>query len=194
MSISDNDVELWKAFLLGDKEAFSALYYLYSDVLFAYGCRMVGDREVVKDAIQDLFVKLYYNRKNLSETEHVKFYLLKALRNALLLKLEKRPSLSIDADENLLFQVEHLMSENEDESDELFSETQREELTRAMSTLTARQREAVYLRYISNVPLDEIAQILGMNYQSTRNLIHRSLLKLRKELLPLFLLLFSTFK
>lgn len=184
--------ELWKAFLLEDKEAFSTLYYQYSDILFSYGCRMVADRELVKDAIQDLFVKLYNNRSNLSETEHVRFYLLKALRNALILKLEKRPNLSIDADINLLFQVELSVSDD-DGDDEMFSEEQTKELSRAMNTLTSRQREAVYLRYINEVPLEEIAQILDMNYQSARNLIHRSLLKLRKELLPLFILFFSSF-
>lgn len=184
--------ELWKAFLLEDKEAFSTLYYQYSDILFSYGCRMVADRELVKDAIQDLFVKLYNNRSNLSETEHVRFYLLKALRNALILKLEKRPNLSIDADINLLFQVELSVSDD-DGDDEMFSEEQKKELSRAMNTLTSRQREAVYLRYINEVPLEEIAQMLDMNYQSARNLIHRSLLKLRKELLPLFILFLSSF-
>lgn len=184
--------ELWKAFLLEDKEAFSTLYYQYSDILFSYGCRMVADRELVKDAIQDLFVKLYNNRSNLSETEHVRFYLLKALRNALILKLEKRPNLSIDADMNLLFQVELSVSDD-DGDDEMFSEEQTKELSRAMNTLTSRQREAVYLRYINEVPLEEIAQMLDMNYQSARNLIHRSLLKLRKELLPLFILFLSSF-
>lgn len=192
MQIYESDGELWKAFLSGDKEAFSVLYYQYSDILFSYGCRMINDREVVKDAIHDLFVKLYHNRLNLNETDYVRFYLLKALRNTLILKLEKRSNLSIDADESLLFQVELLNSES-DELDEMFSEEQKQELTRAMNVLTPRQREAIYLRYISEVPLEEIAQMLDMNYQSARNLIHRSLLKLRKELIPILIVLFSFF-
>jgi Sigma-70, region 4. len=61
-----------------------------------------------------------------------------------------------------------------------------------MKTLTSRQREAIYLRYIREVPLEDIASMLNMNYQSTRNLIHRSILKLRKELLiAIFILLQS---
>lgn len=192
MRIYGSEGVLWKAFLSGDKEAFSALYRIYSDVLFSYGYRMVGDRDMVKDAIQDLFVKLYNNRLQLNETDYVKFYLLKALRNALISKLEQQRNVSLDADESLFTQLELTMDEEEEE--ESFSELQKKELTRAMETLTARQREAVYLRYISNVPLEEIAQMLDMNYQSTRNLIHRSLLKLRKELLPLVIMLFSSLK
>jgi DNA-directed RNA polymerase specialized sigma subunit, sigma24 homolog len=82
--------------------------------------------------------------------------------------------------------------QEEDDPDEIFSEDQKKELSRAMKTLTSRQREAIYLRYIREVPLEDIASMLNMNYQSTRNLIHRSILKLRKELLiAIFILLQS---
>lgn len=192
MDIHSSENGIWKVFLSGDEKAFSTLYYMYSDVLFSYGHRIVNDREMVKDAIQELFIKLYHNRKNLSETEHVKFYLFKALRNRLISKLESRTLLSLDADNELLFQIEIALQE-EDDPDDIFSEEQKKELSRAMKTLTSRQREAIYLRYIREIPLEDIAAMLNMNYQSTRNLIHRSILKLRKELLiAIFILLLSS--
>lgn len=191
MEIYSSESEIWKAFLSGDEKAFSTLYYMYADVLFSYGRKIVNDREMIKDTIQELFIKLYHNRKNLNETEHVKFYLFKALRNRLISKLTLRTNLSLDADKELLFQIEITLQE-EEEPDEMFSENQKEELSRAMKTLTSRQREAVYLRYIQEIPLEDIAQMLDMNYQSARNLIHRSIIKLRKELLIIaFLLLLS---
>jgi RNA polymerase sigma factor, sigma-70 family len=191
MEIYSSESEIWKAFLSGDEKAFSTLYYMYADVLFSYGHKIVNDREMIKDTIQELFIKLYHNRKNLNETEHVKFYLFKALRNRLISKLTLRTNLSLDADKELLFQIEITLQE-EEEPDEMFSENQKEELSRAMKTLTSRQREAVYLRYIQEIPLEDIAQMLDMNYQSARNLIHRSIIKLRKELLIIaFLLLLS---
>lgn len=191
MEIYSSESEIWKAFLSGDEKAFSTLYYMYADVLFSYGHKIVNDREMIKDTIQELFIKLYHNRKNLNETEHVKFYLFKALRNRLISKLTLRTNLSLDADKELLFQIEITLQE-EEEPDEMFSENQKEELSRAMKTLTSRQREAVYLRYIQEISLEDIAQMLDMNYQSARNLIHRSIIKLRKELLIIaFLLLLS---
>jgi len=191
MDIHSSENSIWKAFLSGDEKAFSALYYMYANILFSYGHRIVNDREMVKDAIQELFIKLYHNRENLNDTEHVKFYLFKALRNRLISKLESRAHISLDADNELLFQIEIAMQE-EDDPDEIFSEDQKKELSRAMKTLTSRQREAIYLRYIREVPLEDIASMLNMNYQSTRNLIHRSILKLRKELLiAIFILLQS---
>ena len=50
-----------------------------------------------------------------------------------------------------------------------------------MESLTERQKEIVYLRFIHDMTIDEIAQIMDMNTQSARNLISRSLQKLRES-------------
>lgn len=193
MHIYNSESDIWKSFLSGNEKAFSTLYYMYADVLFSYGYKIVNDREIVKDAIQELFIKLYNNRENLSETEHVKFYLFKALRNRIISKLESRTLISLDADnDDLLFEIEIASTEDDDDPEEIFSEDQKKELSRAMKTLTSRQREAIYLRYIREISIEDIAAMLNMNYQSARNLIHRSIQKLRKELLTaIFILLHS---
>lgn len=67
--------ELWQAFLSSDKEAFACLFEEYADAMYAYGCKMTSDAELVKDAIQDVFVKLYKNRLSLRENVMIKGYL-----------------------------------------------------------------------------------------------------------------------
>ncbi len=44
-----------------------------------------------------------------------------------------------------------------------------------MSSLTTRQREIVYYRYIKDMSIDEISKITDMNYQSVSNSIQRAL-------------------
>lgn len=67
----------------------------------------------------------------------------------------------------------------------------RETFDRVINLLTPRQKEAIYLHYQSEMSYDEIAQLLGINYQSVRNLIHRAVEKVRSEMdVALFLLLF----
>ena len=114
------------------------------------------------------------------------------MRNRLISKLESRTLISLDADnDDLLFEIE-IASTEDDDPEEIFSEDQKKELSRAMKTLTSRQREAIYLRYIREISIEDIAAMLNMNYQSARNLIHRSIQKLRKELLTaIFILLHS---
>lgn len=62
--------------LSSDKDAFACLFEKYADAMYAYGRKMTPDAELVKDAIQDVFIKLYNNRQNLNETVSVKGYLL----------------------------------------------------------------------------------------------------------------------
>ena len=49
-----------------------------------------------------------------------------------------------------------------------------------LESLTPRQKEVLYYRYMKNLTYDEIGEIMQMNYQSTLNLIQRSIKKLRE--------------
>lgn len=53
----------------------------------------------------------------------------------------------------------------------------------AMSELTQREREAVYLRYFEDAPYEEIGRMIGRRPSATRVLVHRALRKLRERLI-----------
>ena len=61
----NNNPHLWQNFLRGDKSALSEIFLSVHDDLFRYGLKLTGDENLVKDAIQDLFLKLWKNRSNL---------------------------------------------------------------------------------------------------------------------------------
>ena len=42
----------------GNETSFATLYSKYVDVLFSYGVGLGYEREIIKDAIQDVFLKL----------------------------------------------------------------------------------------------------------------------------------------
>jgi RNA polymerase sigma factor (sigma-70 family) len=46
--------------------------------------------------------------------------------------------------------------------------------------LSPRQRQIVNLYYIEHRKYEEICRIMGINYQSVRNLMHRSISRLRE--------------
>ena len=60
------------------------------------------------------------------------------------------------------------------------STQQSEKLGLALKALTDRQREVIYLKFNQNMSYEEIGDILGINYQSIRNLAHRAITELRK--------------
>jgi DNA-directed RNA polymerase specialized sigma24 family protein len=58
--------------LLGDDKAYALFYNNIFEELFSYGMRFTSDRELIKDCIQDVFVKIYSNRSTLGKTDNIK--------------------------------------------------------------------------------------------------------------------------
>lgn len=59
----------------------SLLFIISMSIFFLqYGRSLGFEKEVLKDAIQDVFVKLYLNRRNLSEVRNLKYYLFRSLK------------------------------------------------------------------------------------------------------------------
>jgi RNA polymerase sigma factor (sigma-70 family) len=78
-----------------------------------------------------------------------------------------------------------------DDQDDTEDEEIKEKFEHAISMLNPRQKEAIYLRFQLDLSYEEISRLLGINYQSARNLIHRSILKIRERMsLAGFIILF----
>lgn len=158
---------------------FSQLYTANIDSLLNFGCKFTSDREMIKDCIQDVFVKLYVKREELDGVENIKSYLFIALKNRLNDEFRHNSFFTdTDVDEaadhnTIYYDVENKYLNNESEhSNEL-------KVQHYFSQLSPRQRKALNLYYIEERKYMEICEIMGMNYQSVRNLMHRSLLRLR---------------
>jgi RNA polymerase sigma factor (sigma-70 family) len=168
---------LFEDFRKGKTEAFTGLYDLYAQLLFNYGMKLTTDRELLKDCIQEVFVKIYNKRNELDEVLNLKSYLLISLKNKLCDESRKRIHLSDVSLDNI-----DIISTDNVEKNYLAHEKEQYEnalLSRLMNKLSPRQRQAVELYYFEERKYEEICSILKMNYQSVRNLIYRSMLKLR---------------
>ena len=178
MTLSEQQqiITLWKEYLDGNELAFSRLYFLFFDDLLTYGRRIGGDDGMVEDVIQDLFVKLYQRKQELHDNTKLRPFLFRALKNRVynqLLRHSKQRSLE-DYEFNLNYTID----------DEVFSnEKQRlsDEVHRIMRGLSGRQKEIIYLRFVHEMSFDEISEIMDIHVQSARNLLFRSIEKIRKE-------------
>ena len=56
---------------------------------------------------------------------------------------------------------------------------QKEVLLAALDELSPRQREIIYLRFYQNLSYEEIADIMDLNYQTSRNLLYKAIRSLR---------------
>ncbi|MCM0721752.1 sigma-70 family RNA polymerase sigma factor [Parabacteroides sp. W1-Q-101] len=178
VQMPDNISELvWMNFLQGDSSAFAEIYNMYADGMFAYGSCFIDDAELVKDAIHDIFLRLYNNRTSVL-TDNLKFYLLRAVKNEMYGILRNKKEFC-EVEENFTFfspvySVEDMYIENEEEA------SLKKEVCLLLNSLTSRQKEVIYYRYMENLSIQEIAGLMDMNYQSVQNLIQRSMEHLRK--------------
>lgn len=165
------------------KQSMVNLTQLYDnniDNLFMFGTRFTSDRELIKDCIQDVFVKLFNKGKELDKVSNIESYLYVSLRNRINDEFRRLTHLCDDeiSDSNM-----HSLNNNAEEYDmERFEEEKKKfvAMTQYISNLSPRQQQIIHLYYIEQRKYDDICQIMGINYQSVRNLMHRSMSRLRE--------------
>ncbi len=176
--IPENDEILWADFISGNDEAFRVIYDSHVHHLFSYGCHFTSDESMVQDCIHDLFLDLYHYRSQLGDTNNIKGYLLVSLKRNIIRKLDQEKKLKSVDIENVPFDFQVMADDGADKE----LETQKTEyLQRALQELSARQREAIYLKYIAGFNYEEICNALQVNYQVARNLVYRGMEKLREN-------------
>ncbi len=173
--------ELWTALKKGDRAAYGSLVNLFYKTLHSYGTKFSQDTAVVEDCIQDLFLELWQRREYLSDTEHVKFYLLKSLRRKIFheLNAQQRWQRDLVHDDRALnfigeFSAEATLIETET------TELHAKKLQRVLAKLTKREREVIYLRFYQELDYQQIAALMSINYQSVRNLVHTAIGALKR--------------
>ena len=175
-----HEAAIWEKFIKeGDKDAYEYIYRKYAQPLFFYGLRYTSDRELIKDCVHDVFVKLDKNRKNLLLNDGIHNYLFTSLKNRLLNHFrDQKPQVAIEDCEN------SMVSENtvedsyiEDEADTL----RKAKVDTILGLLPARQRDAMYYRYIEEKSIEEVAKIMNMNKQSVSNILQRAIQKIKNE-------------
>lgn len=176
----ESDKNLWASFVSSaDDDALKSLYKRFSDVLYAFGLRFSPDRELVKDSIHDLFLDLFKYRESLAPDVNVKSYLFTSLKRKICLVLKKNA-----ARENHIFEIPFSLSYSA-EDQMINSEEQSEllaKLDRQLELLPSRQKEALYLRFNSELEYEEIAIIMNVSLETCRTLVYRGVKQLRERM------------
>jgi RNA polymerase sigma factor (sigma-70 family) len=178
-----SDSEVWRELKKGDKKALEILVRRHYEDLSRYAVKFCDNKKLTEDSVQDLFLMLWRDRKDLDDVEAVKTYLWRALRNGIISKLRKvkrrkkilrRKNAELQSEVKL--NVEELIIEQE------IDVQTREELEKALNRLSSRQREALYLKFYDGMNYEEIETIMSVSYQTARNYIHEALSSLKSTL------------
>ncbi|MFA7140411.1 MAG: sigma-70 family RNA polymerase sigma factor [Proteiniphilum sp.] len=180
MSSNPTDWEIWLSFKRGDQKAVSFIYRKYFPVLYRYGLKFTQHSSWVEDTIQDLFAELIKNHKTVGNTDNIQFYLYKSFRRKLVRKLghAHRYDLTGAMDDDPPFEV--VWSVEQDLIREEENKQRSAMLIKALSKLTSRQKEAVYLRFTKELDYAVIADIMNISIEACRNLISKAVSNLRQ--------------
>lgn len=170
---------IWQKFMKGDEEALSSIYFEFFDMLLNFGIKYSCDRTFIEDCIQNLFVDLLKNRQKQKPVANIRFYLMKALRNQM--ASEKRKTKRLipiedpgEADFRISYSVEKSLIASE--TDEMRSRF----LQMVIKDLTARQKEALYLKFNCGFDYIQISELMQISVESTRTMVYRTLKSIKE--------------
>ena len=182
-----NEKELIRQAKKGDFEAFSILINANKEKIYALVYRLIGNREDAEDVLQETFLKAIDNIEKFRGDSAFGTWLHSIAINQVRALYGKRqqadlqpikdylPGLNIAQPHGLLsnWKDPHLLLENKE------LQTQ---INEALNKLPFLHREAFLLRYISELSVKEIAQLIKETEASTKSRIFRARLALRDEL------------
>ncbi|EPR71528.1 RNA polymerase sigma factor [Cyclobacterium qasimii] len=173
--MNNADILLLKGMAKGNVKAFEAIYNKYWDLLVRQAYAKLGDSSEAEDLVQDIFLTIWNNRKELTVQKNLKVYLLTAVKYKVYKVIYKRKELcDISLIDEVLVQSEvpRIL-----EFEELY-----EKIEVAIDKLPAGQKETFKLSRYQQLSTKEIAAQLQIAPQTVHNKIHLSLLFIRAEI------------
>jgi len=176
-----SQIEIWNKFILdGNTDALSQIYFHYYDCLFDYGLRHSTDKQLVEDAIQNVFINIIKFRENIGSVKNLTGYLISTFRRQLYLDLNRQKKTILTEQ----FPEEHFdyfRCPEQDLSDVENKERLYSTMEQCIGKLTDKQREIIFLRFEREISYEEIAQVLNISVESCYKSSYRSIKIIRSE-------------
>ena len=168
----------------GDLAAFNQLVELYQDYLYAMAMRVLRQRDIAEDAVQEAFFSAFRNLDRFSGSSF-RAWLTRIAINAardILRRQKRRPSEPYPEWEDEAWQPPAPASEGPEQI--ALVGQQRSAMARAMAGITGDQRTAIVLYDVQGYDYAEIASLTGVSVGTVKSRIHRGRLALRELLGP----------
>ncbi len=178
MSSMDEDRELVKRTLKGDKQAFEMILNKHQQSLLNYIGRMVGNRELALDFTQDVFIKTYVSLSTYRPQFKFRTWLFKIASNYIIdhWRKKKIAAFSIDKtgkteDDKPSFEIP---SDDPDICSQFELADLRDRIEKALDKVPPHLRELFVWRHINEFSYDEIAEIKGLPVGTVKNRVFQS--------------------
>jgi RNA polymerase sigma-70 factor (ECF subfamily) len=154
----------------GDENAFREIYINYHQQMHRTAKRYLRSNELAEDAVHDIFVKLWNNRKEMDRSGSLRGFLFTALKNHVLNmvthhKMELKKSVELT--------YEKKMNRKETENVVVLAEY-RELYQAAVSQLPEKRREVFGLRVNEGLTNSEVAEYLELSIHTVKSQYYKA--------------------
>ncbi len=174
----------------GDRRAFEELVDMYKDKIYHLGYRMLGQSGDAEDVVQETFLRVYMNLDRYDENQKFSTWIYRIGTNLCIDRLRKRkPNYSLDAelpDADGADWYSTLPSDQDTPEEEIMLSETQQQIRQAIDTLPEKYKSVVILRYLHDMSLQEIGDVLQMPVTTVKTRVHRGREFLRKKLEPEF--------
>lgn len=154
----------------------TAIYDRYSDGLYGYAARLLGNADLAEECVSETFARFLQALHNGGgPRDHLKAYLYRIAHNWIT-DLFRRQPLVVELGENTV------KDENEDADGALQSGQEKQRLRAALQALTPEQRQVILLRYFEGWDNEQVAAAIEKPVGAVKALQHRAIASLRRWL------------
>ena len=151
-----------------------------SNKLLRFALQILQDEEEAKDALQDVFLKLWQKRDELEKVENIEAFAMRMIRNRCLDTMRSRRSVSIES-----LKIVNLAHKDSSDSDPLEMAETVSMVKEIISGLPELQRTIIHLRDIEQLEYNEIVKATDLNVNAIRVNLSRARKKVRDEFLKI---------
>jgi RNA polymerase sigma-70 factor (ECF subfamily) len=154
----------------GDKEAFGMLVEQYRSMLFGIAYLMMRDRGLAEDVVQEALIQIWKHLPSFRLQSSIKTWLVRIVINEVKQQFRKKklPQVSLE-------DVPDVTNELDEPESVLIHDQERQRLRQAIAKLPSDQREAIVLRYFSDLSVPEIAAATNQPEGTIKSRLSRAL-------------------
>ena len=149
-------------------------YLPLAETLYRIAYYMLESEAEAQDAVQEVYLKLWESRAELSEVRMPKAYCIRMLKNICMDRIRRARLLSYPSQ---LPEIESVAPGD----DTIDRKTRLNKVLEAVKALPERQRQVFILRTMENLSYEEISKRTGLNYLTCRVLLSQARSKIKSK-------------
>lgn len=170
----------------GDQQAFAEIVELYKDKVYQVSYRMVGNVHEAQDIAQEAFLRAYTNLDRFDMERKFSTWLFRIATNVAIDRLrKKKPDFYLQEEvrgsDGLTFESQ-LAADEELPEDQVVTLEMQEWIQSEINQLPPKYRTAIILKYIEDLSINEISEILDIPPATVKTRVHRGREALRKRM------------